>query len=208
MQVRVTRGIHKSFATWYKKTKPSDDHKLYQQKMTTFLSLKRTLPENFSAFDYDYVTSSVTSSFAKRRRLSQSECVTSKRTTRAAPRVRFADPLVQEAEIPAVQDPVDKHILYYSDDDFVRFAFNERIRRDALILTITLCREQQKRLVRGSTAISPNSVQLMYHKILSRRNSKRNVKPRTSLVETKIDQTIQNVGLRVVEKRSYVAQSA
>ena len=45
--------------------------------------------------------------------------------------VRFATPLVQEMQIPAVVDEAEKERLFYSNLDFARFAFNERVRRDA-----------------------------------------------------------------------------
>lgn len=180
--------------------------------MTVTLSTKRSLIQAFDAFPYHEITSSVTSSLAKRRRCSASDKSVTKIQTRSTPRVRFATALVQEREIPFIEDDVEKTDLYYSDEDFVRFAFNERIRRDALILTITLCREQQKRLFRGSTVIPPSSVQLMYHKILSRRSIK-SEKPSGS--KNEVAQTrernkkkVQPVAFRVIEKRRYAARCA
>jgi uncharacterized membrane protein len=76
--------------------------------------------------------------------------------------------LVQRTEIPAVIDQVEKERLFYSKIDFARFALKERVRRDALVLTVTLYREQRTRIRRGSNAIPATSVLMMYHKVLSR----------------------------------------
>jgi hypothetical protein len=86
----------------------------------------------------------------------------------ATHRVRFATPLVQRTEIPAVIDQVEKERLFYSKIDFARFALKERVRRDALVLTVTLYREQRTRIRRGLNAIPATSVLMMYHKVLSR----------------------------------------
>jgi hypothetical protein len=83
-------------------------------------------------------------------------------------RVRFATPLVQRTEIPALIDQVEKERLFYSKIDFARFALKERVRRDALVLTVTLYREQRTRIRRGLNVIPANSVLMMYHKVLSR----------------------------------------
>ena len=84
-------------------------------------------------------------------------------------RVRFADPLAREQVrmIPSLDEDV-KRRLFYTNCDFARFAFHERLRRDALILTVAVCREQLKRMRRSAPVISPSSVTMMYHKVLSR----------------------------------------
>lgn len=82
--------------------------------------------------------------------------------------VSFADPLVtQRIEIPS-SDVKAKSRLHYTDADFKRFAWEERLRRDALILTLTVCKEQRKRYRNGLPLLSPSTVHQMYHKILSR----------------------------------------
>jgi hypothetical protein len=86
----------------------------------------------------------------------------------ATHRVRFATPLAQRTEIPAVIEQVEKERLFYSKIDFARFALKERVRRDALVLTVTLYREQRTRMRRGSNVIPATSVLMMYHKVNSR----------------------------------------
>mmetsp|Transcript_129183 Transcript_129183/g.192452 ORF Transcript_129183/g.192452 Transcript_129183/m.192452 type:complete len:168 (-) Transcript_129183:94-597(-) len=106
---------------------------------------------------------------SKRRRIEDQFFPLKKKTTR----VRFSDSLVQKTLIPAVADQEEKERLFYSNLDFARFAFNERVRRDALILTVAVSREQLKRMRRHAPVISSSSVSMMYHKILSRtENSK------------------------------------
>jgi hypothetical protein len=88
-----------------------------------------------------------------------------------APRVRFATPLVQRMVIPAVVDQEEKDRLFYSNIDFARFACAERRRRDTFVLTITLYREQTRRMRRRGAMIPASSVILMYHKVLLRSES-------------------------------------
>jgi hypothetical protein len=96
---------------------------------------------------------------------------TKQKSISPAPRVRFATPLVQRMVIPAVVDQEEKDRLFYSNLDFARFAFHERIRRDTFVLTMTLCREQTRRMRRQGSLIPITSVVMMYHKVLSRSES-------------------------------------
>jgi hypothetical protein len=99
--------------------------------------------------------------------------------TKRSKRVTFAPGLVNQViEVPSMlyhhgsssnccND--NKHELFYSAQDFERFFRNEQLRRDALILTVTVGREQQKRLLLGAPLSSPTTIHQMYYKVLSRR---------------------------------------
>jgi hypothetical protein len=122
--------------------------------------MKRPISDTLSC--YHEVTHA--HSLSKRQRIENPLFALNKKTTR----VRFSDSLVQKTFIPAVADQEEKDRLFYSNLDFARFAFNERVRRDALILTVAVSREQLKRMRRQAPVISSSSVSMMYHKILSR----------------------------------------
>jgi hypothetical protein len=123
--------------------------------------MKRPISDTLSC--YHGVTHA--QSLLKRRRIENPLFPVKKKTAR----VRFSDSLVEKTLIPAVVDQEEKSRLFYSNLDFARFAFNERVRRDALILTVAVSREQLKRMRRQAPVISSSSVSMMYHKILSRR---------------------------------------
>jgi hypothetical protein len=150
------------------------------------------------------------SSLLKRRKTQHFEPTITKHT----PRVRFAAQLVQSAVIPAVADQEEKNRRFYSELDFARFAFNERVRRDALILTVTLCREQEKRLRRRANVLAPSAVTLMYHKILSRTEDasqllqRRSKAPRNSRKQGPTKQCREASQISTLQSRVVVARAA
>ena len=86
-------------------------------------------------------------------------------TTFIRPRVRFG--AIHQTLIPAVTEE-EKCALYYTTFDFARFARNEKIRRDAVVLTYTLSKEQERRLREGTNLISLLTITKMYKELFSR----------------------------------------
>jgi hypothetical protein len=91
--------------------------------------------------------------------------------------VKFSQ-FVQCRPIPSLHEQ-EKKILYYSQDDYRKFEAYERRRRDVLVLTIRLAREQKKRVGARRALISFPRVVTMYHCILSRNKNNR--------METKVE---------------------
>lgn len=83
-------------------------------------------------------------------------------------RVSFSTPLERQIIIPPMDDPAEKARLFYSNKDFELFAFSEKIRRDAFILTLALYREQNRRLRNRIMLIPPIAIQKLYHTVISR----------------------------------------
>ena len=68
-------------------------------------------------------------------------------------------------EIPC-RSELDKGQIYYSAADYRRFSSQETVRREALQLTIVMCREQERRLRRGTDPITTITAQILYDRIL------------------------------------------
>ena len=128
--------------------------------------MKRQLSETLCAYSHDFTL--VNPLMLKRTKKAKSASTYIKPTA-AKKRVRFAEPLEENTVvIPSITSEEEKSKLFYSSLDFARFALNERVRRDALVLTVALTKEQLKRMVRRGSVIPSSSITVMYHKVLSR----------------------------------------
>ena len=136
-------------------------------------TMKRSVDSVIIFHSHDDIPSLSHIPLTKRRRVVSSEVVAmnneNSKSKRIRRNVRFAEHLVQTRHMPYFElNENEKATLFYSDEDFARFAFNERIRRDTLILTFAVSREQLKRLRRRAPAISSKSVSMMFYKIFTR----------------------------------------
>jgi hypothetical protein len=196
-----------SFGTSHKKTFSRDLLKTTQKAKAN--NMKRSISDTidttaFCSFEIN------TSSLLKRRKTHHFEPTITKHTVR----VRFAAQLVQSAVIPAIADQEEKNRRFYSGIDFARFAFDERVRRDAIILTVTLCREQVKRLRRRANVVAPPAVTLMYHKILNRPQEasqplqRRSKAPRNLRTQRPTNQSREESHISTLRSRVVVARVA
>ena len=90
------------------------------------------------------------------------------RSRKTAPRVRFSHTLVQALEIPRIDDEETKSRLYYSAMEIDRFVANERIRRQLLVLTVVLYKEQIKRIIHRHQLMPAYMIIVVFQKMLSR----------------------------------------
>lgn len=130
--------------------------------------MKRQLSETLCAYGHDFALVNPLQLHKTTTKKAKYSSTYIKPTT-ARKQVRFAEPLEENTVIiPAITDEEEKSKLYYSSLDFARFALNERVRRDALVLTVALSKEQLKRMVRRGSVIPSSTITVMYHKVLSR----------------------------------------
>jgi hypothetical protein len=90
------------------------------------------------------------------------------RSRRSAPRVRFSHPVQAVIRIPRIDDKETQSRLYYSAMEVARFRANERVRRQVLILTVILYKDQINRHVHRRELMPAYLVVAVFHKMLSK----------------------------------------